>query len=434
MNSNTKQIHKEILKTLAFILPYIIVEFTNTILVIIDKSISNSIGKTAIIVFSSFITLNWAINTIQTCLSQSHNIVLVRDKQNMKNINTTGLFIEFFSSIIVSIILFACAEKITYVYQLENDARNILTILLKLKAIQLPLVSVGYIAKNDLKVKEKTKQIFIIMLISSIINIGGDIISVKFRYNEIGIYIATIISTIVNTILLFIVSKFKIGKVTKQYFIEIIKYGKDLIFNKVVQRIVNIGYTSIASSFGTRVYAIHCACIAVPDTLCEIINGYYSGLVIKYSYDIEEKEKNLIKKVDMIQLYGIGFSIIILAIAVYPTWWILSSSIPWNECNPYIWFYSLEFIAEVISINYRAYLSANKDTKAIRNMALIGGICVRMPLALIIQYFNVGLIGLSFICFIDRLVRASYLRLYIQKNKNKVKYKNKERENCVSII
>ena len=434
MNSNTKQIHKEILKTLAFILPYIIVEFTNTILVIIDKSISNSIGKTAIIVFSSFITLNWAINTIQTCLSQSHNIVLVRDKQNMKNINTTGLFIEFFSSIIVSIILFACSEKITYVYQLENDARNILTILLKLKAIQLPLVSVGYIAKNDLKVKEKTKQIFIIMLISSIINIGGDIISVKFGYNEIGIYIATIISTIVNTILLFIVSKFKIGKVTKQYFIEIIKYGKDLIFNKVVQRIVNIWYTSIASSFGTRVYAIHCACIAVPDTLCEIINGYYSGLVIKYSYDIEEKEKNLIKKVDMIQLYGIGFSIIILAIAVYPTWWILSSSIPWNECNPYIWFYSLEFIAEVISINYRAYLSANKDTKAIRNMALIGGICVRMPLALIIQYFNVGLIGLSFICFIDRLVRASYLRLYIQKNKNKVKYKNKERENCVSII
>ena len=64
---NTKIPFKQILKTFIFVLPYIFVEFTNTLLVTIDKSISNSIGKTAIIVFSSFITLNWAINTIQTC-------------------------------------------------------------------------------------------------------------------------------------------------------------------------------------------------------------------------------------------------------------------------------------------------------------------------------------------------------------------------------
>lgn len=51
---------KKLLKTFLFVLPYILVEFTNTLLVTIDKSMSNSIGTTAIIVFSSFITLNWA--------------------------------------------------------------------------------------------------------------------------------------------------------------------------------------------------------------------------------------------------------------------------------------------------------------------------------------------------------------------------------------
>ena len=56
---------KKLLKTFLFVLPYILVEFTNTLLVTIDKSMSNSIGTTAIIVFSSFITLNWAINTLQ---------------------------------------------------------------------------------------------------------------------------------------------------------------------------------------------------------------------------------------------------------------------------------------------------------------------------------------------------------------------------------
>lgn len=411
--------NKEILKTLIFVLPYIIVEFTNTILVIIDKSISNSIGKTAIIVFSSFITLNWAINTIQSCLSQAHSIVLVRAKENNKNINTTAIFLELFCSILTSIFLFIFAKNITNIYQLESDARDILTIIVKLKAIQLPLVSIGYIAKNDLKVKNKTREIFIIMLISSIINIIGDIISVRKEYDEIGIYVATIISTIVNTILLFSVSKFKIGKITKKYIKEIVKYANDLIFNKVIQRIVNIWYTSIASSFGTEIYAIHCVCVTISDTLSEEISGYYSGLLIAYSNDIENKKVDLIKKVDDIEQYGIYFSIIILIIFMYPTWWLLGRAIPWKECNPYIWFYSLEFVAEVASCNYRAFTSANKDTKVIRNMALIGGLFVRIPLALLVKYFNIGLIGLSFVCSIDRIVRTIYIRLYI-KEKNMV--------------
>lgn len=51
------------MKSLLFVLPYIIVEFTNVFLILVDKSILNSTGKTALVVFSSFITLNWAINT-----------------------------------------------------------------------------------------------------------------------------------------------------------------------------------------------------------------------------------------------------------------------------------------------------------------------------------------------------------------------------------
>lgn len=51
---------------------------------------------------------------------------------------------------------------------------------------------------------------------------------------------------------------------------------------------------------GTTVYTIHCACITVSDTLSEIISGYYSGLLINYSNDIESENKGLLKKVDLI--------------------------------------------------------------------------------------------------------------------------------------
>lgn len=51
---------------------------------------------------------------------------------------------------------------------------------------------------------------------------------------------------------------------------------------------------------GTTVYTIHCACITVSDTLSGIISGYYSGLLINYSNDIESENKGLLKKVDLI--------------------------------------------------------------------------------------------------------------------------------------
>lgn len=46
-----KDMRKRVMKSLLFVLPYIIVEFTNVFLILVDKSISNSIGKTALVVF-----------------------------------------------------------------------------------------------------------------------------------------------------------------------------------------------------------------------------------------------------------------------------------------------------------------------------------------------------------------------------------------------
>lgn len=391
-----QRINKNIFKTFLFVLPYILVEFTNTLLVIIDKSMSNSIGKTAIIVFSSFVTLNWAINTIQACIGNAHAIVLSRDKDNSKKVNSSAMLIELISSLIIAILIFNFSNQITYVYNLESDARKILTIILKLKAIQLPLLAIGYIPKNILKIDNKTNKIWIAIVISSLINITGDYISIKLGYNEIGIYVATIISQLVNTILLLLFSKYKWYRSSLYYIKQILYFAKDLIFNKIIQRIVNIYYTNVASSFGTNIYAIHCVCGTIVDTLCEVIEGYYSGLLVQYSNDIENKTNNLLKKVDTVELYGNILAIAFIPIFIYPLWLILGNKISWENCNPYIWIYSIEFIAEVAGCNYRAYLSANKNTKAIRMMAFIGGICVRVPLCYLIQKYNIGLIGLAF--------------------------------------
>ena len=410
--------NKDIFKTFLFVLPYILVEFTNTLLVTIDKSMSNSIGKTAIIVFSSFFTLNWAINTIQSCISNAHAIVLARDKKNYKKINSSAMIIELISSIVISILIFIFSEQITYVYNLENDARKILIVILKLKAIQLPLLAIGYVPKNILKINNKTNKIWVATVISSLINIIGDYISIKIGYNEIGIYVATIFSQFVNTLLLIVFSKYKWYSTKLEYIKQILYFAKDLIFNKIIQRIGNIYYTSVASSFG--IYAIHCVCGTVVDTLCEIIEGYYTGLLVQYSNDIENKTDNLLKKVDTIELYGNILAIVFIPIFIYPLWFLLGKNVSWDSCNPYIWIYSIEFVATVAGCNYRAYLSANKNTKAIRMMAFIGGMCVRVPLCYLIQKYNIGLIGLAFVCGIDRIVRAIYLRIYITLNKKKL--------------
>ena len=401
--------NNSVFKTFLFVLPYIFIEFTNVVLVTIDKSMSNSIGKTAIIVFSSFLTLNWAINTIQTRISSAHTIVLARDRKNANKINSSAMLIELLTSLLISCLIFIFSKEITYVYNLEDDAREILSIILKLKAIQLPILSLGFVPRNILKINEKTNKIWIVTVVASLVNILGDYISIKFGYNEVGIYVATIISQIIRTTMLIIFAKYKMYKPCLKYIKQILYYAKDLIFNKIIQRIVNIYYTSVASSFGTDIYAIHCVCGTIADTFAEISEGYYTGLLVDYSKEIETSKKGLLKKVDKMEMLGMLFAILLIPIFIYPLWLFLGRNVSWESCNPYIWFYAIEFIMVVAGQNYSAYLAANKNTKSISMMAFVG-----------IQKFNIGLIGLAFACGIDRFVRAIYLRLYIKVNKKKL--------------
>lgn len=409
--------NKSVMSVLLFVLPYIIVEFTNIILITIDRSLSNSIGTTAIVVFASLISLDSAINTIQECISQSHSIVLSRDRKNNNSINTVAIFLQIFSSIIISLIIFIFANKLTYIYTLENDARNILTCLLKLKAIQLPILAISYIPKNDLKIKGKTNLILVSTVISSLFNILGDIISIKLGFNEVGIYVATIISTLINTILLFIFSKYKYRRIKMVYIKDIINHAKDLLFNKAIQKFAYIFLESISSSFGTNVYVIVCVCSAVVQVLLQLAEGYYTGLLVSYANSIENEENNLLTKVNKITIYSLIFSLIFFIIIPYPAWYFLGRSVPWSECGIYVYLYSTEFFTYILNNNYLAYLSANKDTKAIRLTSFIGGICIRIPLLCLIKYFNIGLIGLGLVCTVDRLVRTIYLKAYIKNNK-----------------
>lgn len=233
---------------------------------------------------------------------------------------------------------------------------------------------------------------------------------------------ATIISTLINTILLFIFSKYKYRKIKIVYIKDIIDHAKDLLFNKVIQKFAYIFLESISSSFGTNVYVIVCVCSAVVQVLLQLAEGYYTGLLVSYADSIENKEKNLLLKVNKITIYSLILSLIFFIIIPYPAWYFLGRSVPWNECGMYVYLYSTEFFTYILNNNYLAYLSANKDTKAIRLTSFIGGICIRIPLLCLIKYFNIGLVGLGLVCTIDRLVRTIYLKAYIRNNDNL--YKN----------
>ena len=406
------------MKVLLFVLPYIAVEFTNIILITIDRSLSNSIGKIAIIVFASLISLDSAINTIQECISQSHSIVLARDRKNRNVINSTAVFLQILSSVILSLVIYIFANKITYIYTLEDNARNILTTLLKLKAIQLPILALSYVPKNDLKIRNKTNLIMIATVISSLFNILGDIISIKIGFNEVGIYIATVASTFINTIILFIFSRTKYSKIKMTYIKDILVHAKDLIFNKVIQKIAYVLCVRTASSFGTEVYVIDSICSAILLVLLQLTDGYYTGLLVSYANSIENKEKNLLKKVDKVGIYSIIYSLIFVIVVPYPAWYFLGRSVPWSECGIYVYIYITEFFTYIINNNYLAYLQANKDTKSIRLTSIIGGICVRIPILYLIKRFNIGLVGLGLVCAIDRTVRTIYLKWYIKNNKD----------------
>lgn len=147
-----------------------------------------------------------------------------------------------------------------------------------------------------MKIKNKTNLILIATIISSLFNIAGDIISIKLGFNETGIYIATIIATFINAILLFKFSKYKYRKINKQYIKDIVNHANDLILNKTIQKIAYISLVSISSSFGTETYVIACICSNVVQVLLQLADGYYTGLLVSYANSIKSKEHHLQEK------------------------------------------------------------------------------------------------------------------------------------------
>lgn len=407
-------------KTLIFALPYTLTALANIFFITIDQSISNSIGATALIVFSSFTTFNWGADTFGYGIANAHNIMLARNKKDRRDINATGIILQLFINLMIALLLLVFAEQITYVYTLSDEARAILTTILRMKAIQLPILSIGTIAENDLNVRKKVKSVFIIMVVSAIINILGDLVSVWTGTNEVGIYIATIISTVAQTTLLFLAARLKLGKIRGEYIKEMIKYSKDLIINKLVQRVANITYTSIASSLGTTIYAIYCACVVVEDTLDEMLDGFRTGLLVNFAQHISRNAKNLLQNVDRTAALVTFCFTILAGLVTFPMWWLLGRVVPWESCQPYIWLFGLDFVITALASVYIAYLSANKFTGPIRYMALVGGICVRLPLAFLFAKLGFGIYGLAAAMLADRTMRAIYIRSSIRRNRTRL--------------
>lgn len=149
----------------------------------------------------------------------------------------------------------------------------------------------------------------------------------------------------------------------------------------------------------------------------QLAEGYYTGLLVSYANSIENEENNLLTKVNKITIYSLIFSLIFLLL------FHIQLGIFRKKCSLERMWYICLFIFNwiftyILNNNYLAYLSANKDTKAIRLTSFIGGICIRIPLLCLIKYFNIGLVGLGLVCTVDRLVRTIYLKSYIKNNKN----------------
>lgn len=407
---NSKPIREMLVKTFPFILTAIL---TNSF-VIIDTAMTNTLGNASISALATVTVLYWVCLIPCATVSNPYRILLSLHKENkeyVKFLNLTSIVIYLIGSIILSIGLIIFADKIISIFVLEQETHNMAVQLTGLLGILLPIKYMKDMLTIYLAINRKQKLISISMAISAILNIGGDVISLKFGYGIIGIYIATILSNLLNVIILFKASKIRFNKFDKRLAKEIWFIGKDFALERITQRIVNLWMTRLVSMQGAEKYAIYSIIFGILNVEEDIVLALREADVTWLGEWANGKYNvvNILKHLDRYSIVTFLIGTISVSTIAYPVWLMFKGDTVWQQCLIGSYINALIIGIYTIRYSFDSFLKISKDTKNFLIATMLGSV-VRVIVSLIVCTYckDIQLIMLAFL--LDGLVRTLYCR------------------------
>ena len=373
----------------------------------IDMAFNNMISIDAIVVAGSFLILDSIFQAIGEIGSYTYRTVR---KDEWKYLIFNIIF-----SLIIGILVFIFKPLIINFFDLSNDQKTMLSILLN---IYIAYVVIGRLAnaifeitrlKNHLKLYRHALYVyyFTIILFDALVYV--------FTKDLTLLFVATITSWILSIIYMLYNLKLKFELPDKESCKNILKYGFAYSIERLFSGVFLLLYGVLASYMGTDKYSIHTVCYTVCLSLEIITSAYQAALMIKVPEGKTKKDKyqNFIDMKKNCFLIIIVLNFILSLVYLF----ISHGSLPIEKCFPYIFIYACVVFGLYEYESYKT-LCIVEGKSYILLIGTFVGVIIRFIICFMFIKNKYALYIFGFVNFIDYYIRSIVYRICLCYNKH----------------
>lgn len=367
---------------------------------------SNAINLDVIVVTGTLATLSLIFKSI--C-----EIGLFTYRSIRKD-ETAYLFVNFLVSFILGVIIFVFKDNIPNLFNISVSQKELLSKILGIHIIFLPLYTINNSLLEMTRLKDKLKLNLISLCLFYGILILLDVLVFVTYKDVMLLYIVHCIALFISIIFIFSMLKLKFVKLDKQIFINVYKYGLFTSIERILSRLFLLVTDILASSLGTKNYAIHLVCKGVVLNLENITNAYETLLLINTynytTYNGKYKCAKVISKRYFLPVLGLGYMLSMVYLVIS------HGSLDIKECFPYILIYTLSVIGLYPYETYKT-LCINYGKPKILLLGSTIGSLVRVIVCYAFVTTPYALYIFAISKFLDFYIRSWIFRLFIDKYK-----------------
>lgn len=369
----------------------------------IDSAFANNISLDVIVVLNSFIIVQyfclrpllmgfWAYQAMQ---------------KNPKNC----MMCSMISSIVVGTILIVTAKLLPYMFTLTDEQRQMLSDIFLLFGCCAPIQAISRYLQEYCIYIGKQKLVIVSSFITYIPMIVGDWVAVKCNAGVFGLRIATELCWFLYLLILLPASG--ILKVEDKLDWKTIGHcfyvGKDSCISQSIVRVATLFLTSMASTMGTEVYAIHSVALGITDMAESFREATQSYSIIELRDHRDNLAKHSIKVTKKLivpaLLLPLGLEIALVII--------MHGKVSIKDAALATCMYSLPFFVYPlydISAGAVVLSSVRSSSIVMSFVTAIWRICV---LWILIQIFGATIPVFGMIYFLDYLSRTVFYRVML---------------------
>lgn len=374
----------------------------------VDHFFSNVISINAIVVCSSFFTIDLMIKSLGEIGTYTYRTIR---KDEGQYILITGII-----SFLIGIVTVLLKDKLVLLFNLTNEQQSMLINLIYIYPLYITFGRVcnGLLEitrlKNDLKTYRNGLFLFYFLLIFL------DILVFVTLKSVLLLYLTTVIAWIIAIIFLSKKGKIKYQLPTKTVIKNICKYGIIYTAERLISRIFLMIYGSLASRLGTTKYAIHSICYQVCVNLEIITNAYSAALMIKLpeakTKTAEYKRAKKYKRMYLPIVAALNFVFAFIYL------FILHGKLPISDVFPYFFFYIFTVFGLQEYETYKALLVI--DGKPIKLfLGSLFGVALRIVVCFLFMNTSYGLYVFGISNFLDFYSRSIIFKMGMNKQSHK---------------